>query len=293
MVLERLNSQQFNQFRDFIYAQCGIRIDERKVTLLSNRIRRRLNAGDFNDFDDYYRFLTSRGGALELESFIDAITTNETFFFRTEKHFQWLATDLLDELIAQHDAGKRSRSLRIWSAGCASGAEPYSIAIAVAENQFRLRDWSIQIVGTDISESVLQEAREGIFKSRAVEAVSEQRRRRFFLHSGTADGIWQVRPPIKESVEFARHNLMRPMRGPAFDCIFIRNVLIYFDRESKQVVLDHLIRALAVGGYLVVGPSEGVYDMLGDLQKVSPLIYRKDRDSRTHRQDVPSGETGR
>lgn len=293
MVLERLNSQQFNQFRDFIYAQCGIRIDENKVTLLSNRIRRRLRAGDFDDFDDYYQFLTSRGGASELESFLDAITTNETFFFRTEKHFEWLKTDLLSELVAQHDAGKRPPSLRIWSAGCASGAEPYSIAIAIAESRHRLRDWSVQIIGTDISEAVLEEARQGGFRDRAVEAVSQDRRRRFFSHSEIAGGLWQVRPTVKQSVEFEKHNLMHPMREASFDCIFIRNVLIYFDRKSKQVVIDHLIRALSVGGYLVVGPSEGVYDMLAGLQKISPLIYRKVSDSQTRRQEVTSGDAGR
>lgn len=293
MVLERLNSQQFNQFRDFIYTQCGIRIDEKKVTLLSNRIRRRLRAGDFDDFDDYYRFLTSRGGASELESFIDAITTNETFFFRTEKHFDWLKNDFLSELVAQRDADKRTPSLRIWSAGCASGAEPYSIAMTVAESSHRLRNWLIQIIATDISEAILEEARRGVFKDRAVEAVSEQRRRRFFIHNESTGGLWQVRPALKQSVEFKTHNLMQPMRDASFDCIFIRNVLIYFDRKSKQVVIDHLIRALAMGGYLVVGPSEGVYDMLGGLQKVSPLIYRKVRDSQTRRREVTSGDAGR
>ena len=243
MALERLNPQQFNQFREFIYAQCGIRIDENKVTLLSNRIRRRLRAGDFDDFDAYYQFLTSRGGASELESFLDAITTNETFFFRTEKHFEWLKNDFLNECVAQHDAKQRKPSLRIWSAGCASGAEAYSIAITVAESKHRLRNWSIQIIGTDISEAVLEEARQGGFRDRGVEAVSQERRRRFFVHNDVAGGLWQVRPAIKQLVEFKRHNLMHPMPDASFDCIFIRNVLIYFDRASKQVVIDHLVRA--------------------------------------------------
>ena len=109
-------------------------------------------------------FSRRRPGSRELESFLDAITTNETFFFRTAKHFDWLKTDLLTELIAQHRAGQRPPSLRIWSAGCASGAEPYSIAICLAENMYRLRDWSLQILGTDISEDMLRAAREGVFK---------------------------------------------------------------------------------------------------------------------------------
>ena len=195
MELERLNPQQFDRFRDFIYEKCGIRIDEKKVSLLSNRIRRRLKAGDFENFDVYYRFLTSPAGAGELECFLDAITTNETFFFRTAKHFDWLKTDLLTELMAQHRAGNGRHRLRIWSAGCASGAEPYSIAICLAENMYRLRDWSLKILGTDISEEMLRAAREGVFKPRAVEAVTEKQRRRYFQHQ-TEDDLWQVRPEI-------------------------------------------------------------------------------------------------
>ena len=115
MNLERLNPQQFDQFRDFIYKKSGIHIDEKKVTLLSNRIRRRLKAGEFKDFDLYYQFLASPAGNRELEGFLDAITTNETFFFRTEKHFEWLKMEMLAALISQHRAGNRPASLRIWS----------------------------------------------------------------------------------------------------------------------------------------------------------------------------------
>jgi chemotaxis protein methyltransferase CheR len=272
--LARLNQQQFDQFSHFIYSKCGIRIDGKKVALLSNRVRRRLQAGGFEDFDVYYRFLTSPGGAAELEHFLDAITTNETFFFRTAKQFTWLKTELLTEWVAQQRAGHRPASLRIWSAGCASGAEPYSIAICLAESRYRVRDWSLQVVGTDISEAALRVARAGRFKERAVEAVSDMQRRRYFRHQAEGD-LWQVRAEIKNLVEFKRHNLMEPLFEPEFDCIFLRNVLIYFDHDSKQVVLRNVRRALAAGGYLVVGPSEGVFDMLDPLQRISPLVYRK------------------
>ncbi len=274
MGLERLSSQQFDQFRKFIYENSGIHVDKNKVTLLSNRIRRRVKAGGFADFDAYYRFLTSPNGAGELGGFLDAITTNETFFFRTEKQFDWLRGDWLTEQVAQHRAGKREPHLRIWSAGCASGAEPYSIAICLAENLYRLRDWSLQIVGTDISDEMLDVARAGIYKPRAIEAVNERQRKRYFQQQTDQD-LWQVRQPIKQLVQFRQHNLMQPLGEPAFDCIFIRNVLIYFDLQSKQSVVNNLLGKLAVGGYLVVGPSEGIYEMLGGLKRVSPLIYQK------------------
>lgn len=274
MDLERLNPHQFDKFRAFIYQKSGIQIDPKKVTLLSNRIRHRLKAGSFESFDTYYQFLTSRAGVSELESFLDAITTNETFFFRTEKHFDWLRNEFLGELVTQYRQGKRAPSLRIWSAGCASGAEPYSIAICLVENKHRLQDWSLHILGTDISGEMLTEAREGAFKPRAIESVSEQQRRRYFQHDTKRD-LWSLRSEMKELVEFKRHNLMKSLSEQPFDCIFIRNVLIYFDHDSKQVAIKHLLQALAIGGYLVVGPSEGIYDMLKPLQRISPLIYQK------------------
>ena len=275
MKFERLSTQQFGQFRDFIYKQSGIRFDDKKVSLLSNRVRRRLKAGNFEDFDAYYRFLTSPSGAGELSGFLDAVTTNETFFFRTEKHFEWLGSEFLAEMVAHHRSGKRKGSLRIWSAGCASGAEPYSIAICLAENKYRLNDWSLKILGSDISQEMLDDARAGAFKSRAVESVSEKRRQKFFRHETDSD-VWRVRPEIQGLVEFKQHNLMHPLSAPTFDCIFIRNVLIYFDRESKRVVIKNLLNALAPGGYLVVGPSEGIYDMLGDMRKIATFLYQKE-----------------
>lgn len=274
MALERLRPQQFDQFCKFIYETSGIRVDKNKVTLLSNRIRRRVDACQLDGFDAYYKLLTSPAGAGELGGFLDAITTNETSFFRTQKHFDWLTDVWLSEQISLHRAGQREAKLRIWSAGCANGAEPYTMAICLAENMQRLRDWSLEIVGTDISAEMLADASAGSFRSREIEAVSDRQRRRFFQHDPD-DDRWQVRQSIKDLVEFKRHNLMRAMPGPQFDCIFIRNVLIYFDNQSKQTVIANLRRALAVGGHLVVGPSEGVYGMLDDMEKVSPLIYRK------------------
>lgn len=274
MGLERLNPQQFERFERFIYDRCGIRIDSKKVTLLSNRVRRRLRAGGFHDFDEYYQFLTSPQGSDELAAFLDAITTNETFFFRTSKHFDWLSSEWLGEMVRQHRDGEREPVLKIWSAGCASGAEPYTIAICLAENMYRLNGWKIKVLGTDISQEMLEVAKSGCFKSRAVEGVTESQRRRFFRHKAELD-VWEVQKPIRDLVEFKRHNLMEPMREGPFDCIFIRNVLIYFDVDSKRTVVQHLLHALKDNGYLVVGPSEGIFELLRPLHRVSPLIYQK------------------
>lgn len=138
----------------------------------------------------------------------------------------------------------------------------------------RLRDWSLDILGTDISEDALTTAREGLFRPRAIEAVTEKQLTRYFERP-REDDLRQVRREVREAVHFERHNLMTPMQAAPFDCVFIRNVLIYFDRESKQTVIDNLVAALAPGGYLVVGPSEGIYNMLEPLERCATFLYRK------------------
>lgn len=271
MKLDQLTKQQFERFRDFIYGKSGIRIPDNKLSLLSNRIRRRLSAGTWADFDAYYEHLTSLRGAGELECFFDAVTTNETAFFRTPAHFEWFSGAFLNQLVSAARRGERERTLRIWSAGCASGAEPYTLAICVLENLYRLRDWDISILGTDISEDALRMAREGVFRPRSVENVDARQRKRYFKE--TDDGLWRIRPEVAEHVTFEHHNLMKPAPRPQFDCIFIRNVLIYFDAASKQNVLQHITNSLVSGGYLVVGPSEGVYAMLDVLKRHSVFLY--------------------
>ncbi len=275
MELEQLNPKQFARFRDFIYKKSGIRFNDNKLSLLSNRIRRRLRKGEFDGFEAYYRHLTSPGGLDELGPFLDEVTTNETSFFRTAAHFDWFKTDFLAQVVAAKRRGEHGPSLRIWSAACAGGAEPYTIAICLLENLFRLRDWSLTILGTDISEEALEAAREGVFKSRSIEAVSERQQRRYFKASKDGTDRWQVSEAARRMVRFTKHNLMTPSREEPFDCIFIRNVLIYFDRQSKETVVHNLMEALAPGGYLVVGPSEGIYDMLDRLRRHCPFLYQK------------------
>lgn len=274
MELAKLTQSQFEQFRDFIYAKSGIRVDERKITLLSNRIRQRLKARDIADFDTYYRWLRSPLGHAELEHFLDAITTNETFFFRTPAHFEWLKTDFLTEVLTAERNGLREKKLKIWSAGCATGAEPYTMALCLAENKFRLTGWDLSIVGTDISEKALKEARAGIYKQRSIESVSTAHLRRYF--SKSIDGAaWTVKPEVRALVRFYQHNLLTPFLEGPFDCIFIRNVLIYFDEVSKRKVIETLLQSLVNGGYLVVGPSEGIYNMIPYCEKIKTFLHRK------------------
>lgn len=269
-----LTAEEFRSFQEHIYHHSGIRIPEMKRSLLSNRIRRRLRATGIATFQEYFDFLTSVRGRAELGDFLNAITTNETFFFRTQTHFDWFRNEFLPEMSSRARSGDHSKQIRVWSAACSSGEEPYSLALCLAEKTWSFKDWNLQILGTDISDDVLDTAREAVFKERALELVTDSQRRRYFQKLKDGSG-WKLRDEIRGLVEFRRHNLMKRLVLPPFDCIFIRNVLIYFDRESKQEVVRHLIQSLAGGGYLVVGPSEGVHDLLGELKRHKTFLYQK------------------
>ncbi len=269
-----LSETQFEAACDLIYRQTGIRVADGKRTLLSNRIRRRVRAHGFTDFETYLTLLNSPPGRREFPEFIDEITTNETFFFRSPVQFDWLRKEFVQEISLQARRGLRENRLRVWSAACSTGEEPYSIAVCLLENRLKLQDWKLEVLGTDISDAALEKAREGLFKQRAVEAVTPQQLRRYFKQSAD-DGPWQVKPAVRELVEFEQHNLLYPLQQEPFDCIFLRNVLIYFDTESKKRVVRNLCRQLADGGYLVLGPSEGVYDMLSPLNKRSACLFQK------------------
>ena len=269
-----LTEQQFKVFQAFIYRHTGIWTQDGKVSLLSNRIRRRLGALGLESFDAYHDILAAGTVPGELEKFIDVVTTNETHFFRTQAHFDWFAGPFLDGVVARAAAGQRERSLRIWSAACSSGEEPYSLAICLAENAARLEGWEIGILGTDISETALAKARVATYGPRAVESVVPDRLARHFTVN-QAGSSWTLRPEVAGLCEFRWHNLLEPMPGPKFDCIFIRNVLIYFDNASKPVALRNLVDALGGGGYLVVGATDGGHDFLAGLERSSTFAYRK------------------
>jgi chemotaxis protein methyltransferase CheR len=267
--LTKLTAAEFSRFRDFIYAETGIQMQDGKITLLSNRIRRRLKKLGLESFDDYYTQLTSRKLPNELEHFIDAVTTNETHFFRHGTHFEWFEGPFLDDLVARDD-----RSLRIWSAACSSGEELATLAICLTEASAKLAGWQISLLGTDISETALAAAREGRYPRRSLEHVSPERLRRHFKADASGEH-WILRPQIREMCEFRRHNLLAPLPGPRHDVVLVRNVMIYFDRESKKAAVRNLLSAVAPGGFLVVGPADGIFDLLDGLEKQSTFVYRK------------------
>ena len=254
----QLTPQEFEKFQAIIFKLSGIRVPENKVTLLSNRIRRRLRATKITDFQSYLRHLRHAAGKAELEGFLSAVTTNETSFFRTDKHFDWLRDGVLSSRFASRRVSASTPS------ECGSGQRP---AVRVrspirsrcawpratcTQRAGRSRSWA-RISANRRSKRPGPES----MGPPDVDKLSRKAANR--CTSATANGstTWEVSPALKEMVTLLRHNLMDSLPQPAFDCVFVRNVLIYFNRESKQTVIDHVVRSMADGGYLVVGTLRG------------------------------------
>ena len=271
MVEEELAVPDFERFLALIYRISGIRIPASKRVMIANRLRRRLRATGIPTFSQYYAQLVAPSGLAEMPAFIDAITTNETYFYRDAHHYTWVGGTFLAE--AARSIRSRGQPIRIWSAACATGEEPYSIALEVAANRPSLAGREISILGTDLSTAAVEAARLGDYDDRAVHLVPADRRKSAFDHD-EARRRWSVRPEIRSMVAWKVHNLLKPVGQGPFDCIFIKNVLIYFDAESKQAVVRHLLASLAAGGYLVVGPTEGIFGMLGSLVKHKTWLYQ-------------------
>jgi chemotaxis protein methyltransferase CheR len=269
-----LTDEEFKRFCGLIYRVAGIRIADNKRVLVANRVRRRLRATGIKSFSEYYTFLTSTAGSGEMPQFLDAITTNETYFFRDSQHYVWLGETFLPEIVRETAQHKRPRTLRIWSAACSTGEEPYSMALTVMARRHLLPGWKINLVGTDLSGSVLASARAGVYDERAVHLVPADQRKRFFDEDPEARR-WTLKDEVRSLVTWKLHNLLMPLKEEPFDCIFLKNVLIYFDTASKQTVVNNVLASLSKRGYLVVGPTEGIYTMLDPLTKLKPWLYQK------------------
>ena len=269
-----LTGEEYGKFCELIYRVAGIRIADNKRVMISNRVRRRLRATGIESFSNYYSLITSPSGNGEMPLFLDAITTNETYFFRDSQQYDWLGDRFLPEIAASAALKKRSRNLRIWSAACSTGEEPYSMALKLLSKKPLFAGWRTTIVGTDLSGAVLTAARAGSYDDRAVRLIDLAQRQAFFDKDKAKDR-WIIKPDVKALVTWKQHNLLRLLEEEPFDCIFLKNVLIYFDTASKKIVVRNVIDALAKGGYLVTGLTEGIYAMLDPLTKIKPWLYQR------------------
>ncbi|MFZ5831535.1 MAG: CheR family methyltransferase [Planctomycetota bacterium] len=273
--LEQVSDKELAQFADLIYARTGIRVSPQKKTLLSNRLRRRLRQTSIQTFGDYYQHLKRLSPQdAEWDAFLQEITTHETYLFRDEPQWDWFRNAFLAEIAAAARDGKRTRVLRIWSAACSTGDEPYTAACCIAACLPNLTQWKVQIVGTDIGIGALEQARSAVFGERAMRLTPVDYKSRYFTKARDA-AIWQARPALSSMIAFRQHNLLQPLRDTPFDLVFLKNVLIYFDNESKKTVLDHVRSAVRPGGLLVAGAAEGVGELVKDFERLQPWLYRK------------------
>jgi chemotaxis protein methyltransferase CheR len=270
-----LGEEEFQFLRRFVHQQCGIALSEQKHQLVQGRLLRRLRSLGFKDFGSYCELLR-RDPASELGELASAISTNVTSFFREVHHYDYLADELLPRWL-EHKRRQGDR-LRIWSAGCSSGEEPYALAMVLAEAIERTGSTlDMKILATDLSPQALEAAQKGVYPLGRLDGVSAERRRRWFLRGeGEFDGLACVHPRLRELVSIMPLNLLHewPMQGP-FDAIFCRNVVIYFDQPTKQKLFSRYATLLAPGGLLFLGHSESMHGLSDEFELIGRTIYRK------------------
>jgi chemotaxis protein methyltransferase CheR len=280
---EDLSTRDFGRLCDLIYDKAGIRLGSEKKTMLEVRIKRRLKALALGSYTEYCNYLFGQQGLKqELVPLIDVVTTNKTDFFREPAHFNYLVEKALPELTA---LSASARPLLIWSAGCSSGEEPYTLAMVLSEYGLTHPGFRFRILATDISTHVLEKAEMAVYSNDVVRPVPAALKRKYLMAS-RAPGSSQVRvvPELRRLIEFRRLNFMDADYAIAekADAIFCRNVIIYFDRQTQEHVLGKLARRLVPRGYLFVGHSETLHDMDLPLTPVSPALYRKDDAGSAH-----------
>ncbi len=273
--LQQVTDAELLRYSTLIYQRTGIRISPQKKMLLSNRVRRRLKETGIHEFGAYYQHLKRLPpNATEWDAFLQEITTHETYLFRDQSQWDWFGTDYLARIASEARAGKRSRNVRIWSAACSTGDEAFTAACCIAASLPNQKSWKIKIVGTDIGVGAVEQATEGLFGERAMRLVPASYRRRFFRKASNAN-VWQANSQLSRIVTFRQHNLMEPLRELPFDVVFLKNVLIYFDQDSKRRVLEHVRSVIQPGGLLVAGPADGVGDLVRDYTRHRAWLFQR------------------
>jgi len=263
-------SEHFVRVRDELYDYAGIVLADHKQDMVYNRLVRRLRDLNLVSFDDYLNSLTR--DSAEFTNFINAMTTNLTSFFREKHHF-----DFINETILPNLSKQGNRRLRVWSAGCSLGEEPYSIAMTLLDSNTDLSSWDIRLLATDIDSAVLNRAALGEYGLERIESLPKATQRKWFLKGvGEKKGQVKVQKALKSMITYNHLNLMHewPMKGP-FDFIFCRNVMIYFDTKTQEDLLERMADLIKPGGYLFVGHSEALARYGNRFRLMGKTIYQK------------------
>jgi len=266
----RLTRQEFDDIRKFVYDQVGIDLHAGKEDLVAVRLGKKLMAAGLSSYHEYFRLVKAdRSGAL-LTEMIDALTTNFTGFLREPVHFEFLKKTILPAV------ANRQR-VDIWTAACSTGEEPYSIAMMALETLGVRAGSQVRVLASDISTKVLGFAKDGLYPQERIAGIPPDWQKKYLNRETHAAGAaWRIRPEVRKIVEFQRMNLMEPLRGGrTCPVIFLRNVMIYFDRQTQESLVKRLIDYLEPGGYLLIGHSESLTGMALGLEYVAPATYRK------------------
>jgi chemotaxis protein methyltransferase CheR len=262
---------EYEFIRKIVYEHSRINLGTEKKALVAARVTKRLRALKLPDFDIYCQYLRSSKGKQELPFLVEAISTNHTHFFRESRHF-----DFLKEVVVPKWRARALNTIRVWSAAGSSGEEPYTIAIVLAEAFGMHTDW--RILATDISMRMLDLGRSAIYSGDRLSHVPAELKRRYFQRGiGASEGQFRVKDEIRKRVEFAQLNLLQPTYPftTEFDVIFCRNVMIYFDRDTQQTLIQKMMPHLLGGGYLMIGHSESLTGIRHCLSAIEPAIYQK------------------
>ena len=265
-----LTDREFDHIRKLIRDMTGISMSESKRQLVMRRVSNRLKALRMNSVQEYLAFLES-GDPDEVEQFNNAVTTNLTSFFREKHHFEFLKQKALPEIVAKKE--RSSRRLRIWSAGCSTGEEPYSIAMTLKAFSADFKTWDARVLCTDLDTDVLRTASEGIYRPDRIESVPVEYQRKWLKKVGEN---FQASNELKSLLTFKQLNLMHqwPIRGK-FDVIFCRNVVIYFDKPTQRVLMDRYANHIEDDGYLILGHSESLHNVSDRFKLIGKTIYQK------------------
>ncbi|SMF94117.1 chemotaxis protein methyltransferase CheR [Methylomagnum ishizawai] len=265
--------EDFERLRSLSFAYSGIRVPDDKFDMFYSRLAKRLRALGLTRFRDYCAMVEDQAGP-EFTEFINAITTNLTAFFRENHHFDYLRAQVVPHWLRRNAASRRAR---VWSAGCSTGEEPYSIAMTLLEADTRLGGWDLKILATDLDTRVLATAAAGVYDADSVGRLEQERLRRWFLKGGGQhEGRVKVKDAVRDLVHFQQLNLIGPwdLQGP-FDLIFCRNVLIYFDQPTKARLIGRYFDLLVPGGYLFIGHSESLHTFAHRFENLGQTMYRK------------------
>ncbi len=271
----KMTDREFQQLRELVYERLGINLTEKKRSMLIGRLQKLLRTSSFKNFQDYYEYLVSDSRMTAMTELIDRVTTNHSCFYRGKSHFEFFIQSALPEVVASLKR-RNSRDLRVWTAGCSTGEEPYMLAILMREffgNEYGM--WDGGILATDISEKVLNFALEGVYPEDRAKEIPVQLKNKYL--NKLNDGQLAIKDSIKREVVFRKFNLKNthyPFQKP-FQIIFCRNVMIYFDKQTRDTLLHRFYEVTEPDGYLFVGHSETLGREQNLYKYIMPAVYRR------------------